>query len=72
MIGFDPYFLNIAPEEKRTTLLGIRGTFNILTVILPLTGGLIIELFGFTITFYLVTIIMILAFFLLIQRSGES
>lgn len=60
-IGFDPYFLDIVSDKDRTILLGIRGTLNILTVVFPLIGGLIIEIVGFTFTFYLVTIIMTLS-----------
>ena len=32
-IGFDSYLLDIAPEEKRTVYLGVRGTLNIFVVV---------------------------------------
>ena len=68
-IGFDPYLLDIAPESKRTTYLGIRGTLSILTIVLPLIGGLFIELVGYTFTFCIVTIVMFSSLFLLADKS---
>lgn len=38
-VGFDSYLLDIAPEDKRTVYLGVRGTLNIFVVILPILGG---------------------------------
>jgi MFS family permease len=72
IIGFNPYLLDIAPESKRTTYLGIRGTLSILTVVLPLVGGLFIEFFGYTFTFYLVTIVMLVSFFLFRDKNVEK
>ncbi|MGB9679814.1 MAG: MFS transporter [Minisyncoccia bacterium] len=63
-IGFDLFFLDIAPEEKRTVYLGIRGTLNILVILLPLAGGIFIRFFGFYATFILVSIAMFTAFFM--------
>ncbi|HKJ67817.1 MAG TPA: MFS transporter [bacterium] len=67
-VGFEPYLLDLAPEEKRTLYLGMNGTLNFSKVLLPVLGGGFIDLFGFHITFLLVTSIMLLAFFVL----GES
>lgn len=72
VIGFDPYLLDIAPESKRTAYLGIRGTLSILTIVLPLIGGLFIELLGYTFTFYIVTIVMFLSLFLLSGKNVEK
>ena len=72
VIGFDPYLLDIAPESKRTAYLGIRGTLSILTIVLPLIGGLFIELLGYTFTFYIVTIVMFLSLFLLRGKNVEK
>ena len=72
IIGFDPYFLDIAPESKRTIYLGIRGTLSVLTIILPLIGGLFIELLGYTFTFSIVTIVMFISLFLLWGKSTEK
>ena len=69
IIGFDPYLLDIAPESKRTTYLGIRGTLSILTIVLPLIGGLFIELVGYMFTFCIVTIVMFISLFLLTGKS---
>jgi len=69
-VGFEPYLLDLAPEEKRTLYLGINGTLNFSKVLLPLLGGAIIDLFGFHVTFILITGTMLLAFFLL--RESEQ
>jgi hypothetical protein len=61
-IGFEPYLLDIAPNEKRTIYLGIRGSLNILVVLLPLAGGIFINILGYYITFGLVSLIMLLVF----------
>jgi MFS family permease len=63
-IGFDPYLLDIAPDEHRTEYLGIRGTLNIFSVILPIMGGLFISQFGYTPTLILVSTIMFFTGFL--------
>lgn len=57
-IGFEPYLLDIAPEESRTEYLGIRGTLNILIVLLPVIGGLLIGVFGYAPVFLLVSVAM--------------
>jgi MFS family permease len=57
-VGFEPYLLDIAPEEKRTVYLGIRGTLNLLVVLMPILGGFFIDVFGFYITFALVAVVM--------------
>lgn len=62
-IGFESYLLDIAPNDKRTMYLGIRGTLNIMVVLLPLAGGLIINILGYYITFVLVSLIMFIGFF---------
>jgi MFS family permease len=63
-IGFEPYLLDIAPDDKRTMYLGIRGSLNIFVVLLPLAGGFFISMFGYYITFIIVSVVMFAAFFL--------
>jgi MFS family permease len=60
-IGFEPYLLDIAPEEHRTEYLGIRGTLNIFIVVLPILGGFFIETLGYYPTMGIVAIIMFFA-----------
>lgn len=62
-ITFDPYLLDIIPSNNRVTFLGIRGTLNILVIILPLVGASIIKLFGYNIAFIMVTGVMLYAFY---------
>ncbi len=69
IIGFDPYLLDITPESKRTAYLGIRGTLSLLTIVLPLIGGLFVEFVGFTFTFIIVAIMMFISLFLLTGKS---
>ena len=64
-VGFEPYLLNIAPEDRRTVYLGIRGTLNFMVVLLPLLGGIFIDYLGYIFTFILVSIVMFSAYFLL-------
>jgi len=70
VVGFDPYLLDIAPEKQRTCYLGIRGTLSLLIIVLPLLGGLLIELLGYSFTFCVVSMVMFISLFLL--RRSEN
>lgn len=65
LVGFEPYLLYLSPDDRRTVYLGIRGTLNILVVLLPLLGGIFIDYLGYVFTFVLVSVMMSAAFFLL-------
>jgi MFS family permease len=65
IVGFEPYILDIAPSNKRTEYLGIRGTLNIFVVILPILGGTFINFFGYYPTFLIVSLAMLSALYLL-------
>jgi len=69
-VGFDPYLLDIAPEKQRTCYLGIRGTLSLLIIALPLLGGMLIELIGYSFTFCIVSMVMFIS--LLLLRKGEN
>lgn len=71
-VGFEPYLLDLAPEEKRTFYLGMSGTLNFSQVLRPVLGGVFIELFGFHVTFILVTGMMLTAFYLLGGSTGND
>ena len=71
-IGFEPYLLDIIPKTERVEYLGIRGSLNVLIVILPLFGAVVIRYFGFNVTFILVTIMMFLAVYLLGKISDKQ
>lgn len=71
-VGFEPYLLEIAPDDRRTVYLGIRGTLNFLVVLLPLMGGIFIDLFGYLFTFILVSAVMSAAYYLLRKKSRVS
>ncbi|MFW5988071.1 MAG: MFS transporter [bacterium] len=64
-VGFEPYLLHIAPDDRRTVYLGIRGTLNFFVVLLPLLGGIFIDYLGYIFTFTLVSIIMLIAYYFL-------
>lgn len=71
-IGFEPYLLDIAPGDKRTVYLGIRGTLNVLVVLLPVAGGLFIDKLGYYAAFATVSAVMLIAFFLLQKGTPKS
>jgi MFS family permease len=71
-IGFEPYLLDIAPTNKRIQYLGIRGSLNILIVLLPMIGALLITSLGYVVTFSLVTLVMLLASVLLGRKGSEE
>lgn len=71
-VGFEPYLLDLAPEEKRTLYIGMNGTLNFSKVLLPVLGGVFIDLIGFHITFLIITGIMLLAFFLLRETQVDD
>ncbi len=71
-IGFEPFLLDIVPTEERVEYLGIRGSLNILKVVLPLVGALVINYFGFTTTFIMITLMMGVAAFLLGKISEKQ
>lgn len=70
-VGFEPFLLDITPKDKRIEYLGIRGSLNILIVILPLLGAFLRDVIGFEFTFMIVALTMFTAF-LLLQRVHEN
>jgi MFS family permease len=73
-VGFEPYLLDLAPEDRRTVYVGINGTLNFSRVVLPILGGVVMDLFGFTSAFLLTAGAMGVAFFLLGEapERGEA
>jgi len=72
-VGFEPYLLDIIPAEERPIYLGIRGTLNVLVVLLPFLGGILIHFAGYFPVFGLVAAVMFAAFFLLKGKlNGEA
>lgn len=71
-IGFEPYLLDIAPNQKRIEYLGIRGSLNILIIVLPLLGALTIQFLGYYSTFIIVSFMMIFAAILLLKTKNNQ
>jgi len=69
-VGFEPFLLEIAPDDRRTVYLGIRGTLNLMVVILPLLGGIFIDILGYIFTFLLVSAVMFAAYYLLGNKEA--
>ena len=69
-VGFEPYLLDIIPADNRPVYLGIRGTLNVLVVLLPVLGGVIIHFAGYLPVFALVAAVMFLASLLLNGRQA--
>ncbi|MEA1974340.1 MAG: MFS transporter [Bacillota bacterium] len=70
-IGFETYLLDIAPKDKTTVYFGIRGTLNIFVIILPFLGGIFIEIIGYYITFSIVSLVMLIAFIILLRKNNN-
>jgi MFS family permease len=47
MLGFNNYVLDVSDSKKRPLLLGFLNSLNVMTSILPLIGGVIIEFFPY-------------------------
>ena len=50
-IGFPTYLLNIAPPEQRTLYIGFTNTMLGIATFIPIIGGILLDLFGFTLLF---------------------
>jgi MFS family permease len=68
-MGFEPFLLDIAPENRRTAYIGISGSMNLLDVLLPVLGGIFIAQLGFIAAFVTVSVFMVVSFFLLRNRA---
>lgn len=68
-VGFEPYLLDIAPDNQRTEYLGISGTMNVFIVLLPILGGFFIDIVGFYFTFSVVSVFMAIAFIVLKDKK---
>jgi MFS family permease len=71
LVGFNPYLLDLAPDDRRTIYLGIRGTLNFMVVLVPIFGGVFIDLLGFYFTFLMVSMIMFIAFYLNFNQNSD-
>ncbi len=71
-VGFDPYTLEIVPEKERPVYLGIQGTLNVLIVVMPFLGGVLIHLCGYYPVFILTATMMGLALALLVRDNSAS
>jgi MFS family permease len=70
-VGFEPYLLDIVPEDDRPLFLGIRGTLDILVALLPPLGGFFVDMTGFWPLFVTVTVVLFGAFLLLGRRIRD-
>ena len=71
-VGFEPYLLDIIPPSERAIFLGIRGTMNLLVVLLPLLGGTLIQLVGYIPVFVLVSAMLLVASLILKQSATQE
>jgi len=58
-IGFTNYLLEIAPEQLRPTYIALRGTLMGLTILLPIFGGLLIDISSYQATFLVTLAVLI-------------
>ncbi len=71
-VGFDPYTLEIIPEEERPVYLGIQGSLNVLAAITPFLGGVFIHLAGYYPVFIFTAVVMGIASLLLTRHVPVS
>lgn len=70
MVGFNTHLLELAPEEKRATYSGIRGTTIALTAPFPFLAGGLIEFFSFKFAFIFVSATMLLGVGIILIHYG--
>ncbi|MGC9373300.1 MAG: MFS transporter [Thermovirgaceae bacterium] len=68
LVGFEPYLLDVVPDDERPLFLGIRGTLDILVALIPPLGGLFVDMAGFRPLFFTVTAVLAFAFLLLVKN----
>jgi len=67
VIGYTSFAINVAPEERRPTYIGLMNTMMGLAGLLPAVGGVLADLFSFHLVFAL-TLIMNAGGFVLATR----
>jgi MFS family permease len=60
-IGFTNYLLEIAPEHLRPTYIALHGTLLGLTMVLPILGGLVIDMSSYQAAFIITLMVLIVA-----------
>ena len=71
VIGYTSFAINIAPEERRPTYIGLMNTVMGLAGLLPAIGGVLADLFSFHLVFGL-TLIMNAGGFVLATRLRDA
>lgn len=57
-IGFTNYLLEIAPVPLRPAYVAVAGTVASISFILPIAGGLVVDLWGYRTAFLITTIVV--------------
>ena len=70
IIGYTSFVINIAPEGRRPTYIGLMNTAMGLAAVAPALGGVLADLFGFPVVFA-VSLVMVVAAFLLTARLRD-
>ena len=71
VIGYTSFTINIAPEERRPTYIGLMNTMMGLAGLLPALGGVLADLFNFHLVFAL-TLVMNAGAFVLTTRLRDT
>ncbi|MHB9026225.1 MAG: MFS transporter [Armatimonadota bacterium] len=69
-MGVTNYLLEIAPEHDRPAYIAVTNALNIPAVILPMAGGLLLRVLGYSVIFLIAAVILFFAF-LLASRLPE-
>lgn len=63
-IAFPTYLLNLAPAETRSLYIGFTNTLLGIATFIPIIGGILLDLFGFTLLFAITFIMSAVGFWL--------
>ncbi len=71
-IGLSALLLDIAPDEERTSYIGLVSTALGFVSLLPILSGAIIDKLGFEPIFFLVTGLLTLGYFIILKWNYEA
>lgn len=63
-IAFPTYLLNLAPPETRPLYIGFTNTLLGIATFIPIIGGIVLDLFGFTLLFVITFLMSAIGFWL--------
>lgn len=75
-IGYKNYIMELGDEKERPRLISIQGTLMFPVYFFPLLGGVLVDRFGFFVTFLFTAVVLLISFLLSFQlcepRKGQK